>query len=64
MYILMVEDVIKSDRIIAMIQPVPGDDEAREPDLFRIGCAGKITRFAETGDGRRNGKSGDPGPDR
>ena len=51
-YLAMVEDVVRSDRIVGMIQPMPGAEDAREPELFRVGCAGKITRFAETGDGR------------
>lgn len=51
-YLSMVDDVIKSERIIGMIQPMLDDDASSEPRLFNIGCAGRITRFAETGDGR------------
>jgi Lon protease-like protein len=52
-YIAMLDDVIKSHRVIGMVQP---DAEAVEADgssrLFSIGCAGRVTQFAETGDGR------------
>lgn len=51
-YLEMVDDAIKTERIIGMIQPMHCDDAAREPDLFKVGCAGRLTRFAETGDGR------------
>ena len=42
---------MKSDRIIGMIQPKKSGD-AKKPDLFKIGCMGKITSFNETDDGR------------
>jgi Lon protease-like protein len=52
-YLAMMEDALRGERIIGMIQP----DEARPPcasgpALFGVGCAGRITQFAETGDGR------------
>ncbi len=52
-YIAMVDDALKGARIIGMIQPEP-DREAQTatPALCSIGCAGRITQFAETGDGR------------
>jgi uncharacterized protein len=52
-YLAMIEDALRSDRMIGMIQPdtEAGGGEAA-PKLFRIGCAGRITQFAETGDGR------------
>jgi len=54
-YLAMVDDALRSgDRLIGMIQPDPahpGPDEAK-PELFRIGCVGRITQFAESGDGR------------
>ncbi|HTK85056.1 MAG TPA: LON peptidase substrate-binding domain-containing protein [Patescibacteria group bacterium] len=49
-YLNMVEDALKSDRLIGMIQPRAADD-GRGP-LFDTGCAGKITDFTETADGR------------
>lgn len=51
-YIAMIDDAIASERIIGMIQPLPGQDDHVAPSLFEIGCIGRITRFSETGDGR------------
>jgi uncharacterized protein len=51
-YLAMLDDVLKSsDRLIGMIQPreVPGSSEKR---LHAIGCAGRVTAFSETEDGR------------
>ena len=49
-YIDMVDDAMKSNRIIGMIQPVKSNKNI--PILYNIGCAGKITSFSETNDGR------------
>lgn len=52
-YVAMVDHAIASSRMIGMIQPFAGEGQGGcAPRLFTIGCAGKITRFAETGDGR------------
>lgn len=51
-YLQMIEDTLKTDhRLIGMVQPnpVPGRDG---PGLHTIGCAGRITQFSETEDGR------------
>ena len=49
-YLAMVEDCLKSpQRLIGMIQPRETADGAR---LQAIGCAGRLTGFSETGDGR------------
>jgi hypothetical protein len=49
----MVDAAIAGNRLIGMIQPLPGGDGATvTPRLFQIGCAGRLTRFSETGDGR------------
>jgi hypothetical protein len=51
-YLAMLEDALKTpQRLIGMIQPnkVPGREG---PGLFSIGCAGRITQFSETEDGR------------
>ena len=51
-YLAMLEDTLKtSHRLIGMIQPydVPGSDD---PSLHDIGCAGRVTAFSETEDGR------------
>jgi Lon protease-like protein len=50
-YLNMLDDVMGGDRIIGMIQTKPGGDRAR-PALAAVGCAGKVTSFAETSDGR------------
>jgi Lon protease-like protein len=50
-YLAMFDDALAGDRMIGMIQP--SDPQAGEPPpLFEIGCAGRITSFNETGDGR------------
>ena len=49
-YIDMVDDAMKSNRIIGMVQPKKSDENI--PVLYNIGCAGKITSFNETNDGR------------
>jgi len=53
-YLTMVDDALRSARLIGMIQPDPahpGPDQAK-PHLFRVGCVGRITQLAESGDGR------------
>ena len=49
-YLNMVDDAMAGDRIIGMIQPQSGS--SRLPNLSPVGCAGRITSFAETSDGR------------
>lgn len=52
-YIAMVDDALRRDRIIGMTQPDPdAGPESAAPALFSTGCVGRITQFAETGDGR------------
>ena len=48
-YIEMIDDNIKTNRIIGMVQP---KNQKKIPDLYSIGCAGRITSFNETDDGR------------
>ncbi len=50
-YIQMIDDSMKSNRYIGMIQPKKTGD-LKKPDLHKIGCVGKITSFSETEDGR------------
>jgi uncharacterized protein len=53
-YLAMVDDALRDGhRLIGMIQPdvTHSPDEAK-PVLFRVGCAGRITQLAESGDGR------------
>ena len=52
-YLAMVDDAMRTDRIIGMIQPDPeSPGAAANPKLYRVGCAGRVTQYAETGDGR------------
>ncbi|MBB3972974.1 LON peptidase substrate-binding domain-containing protein [Hansschlegelia beijingensis] len=52
-YLAMIDDAIRGERIIGMIQPDPESSEDEErPELVRVGCAGRLTAFGETGDGR------------
>lgn len=52
-YLAMTEDALAAgNRMIGMIQPADPEDRAREPAVYRTGCAGRITSFAETEDGR------------
>jgi Lon protease-like protein len=53
-YLQMVDDLLSGTRLIGMIQPrldgaTRGDGE---PELCEVGCLGRLTSFAETGDGR------------
>ncbi|HCX66409.1 LON peptidase substrate-binding domain-containing protein [Parvibaculum sp.] len=57
-YLQMIDDALRGDRIIGMVQP-DGEEAIlasqipdKKPPLCAIGCAGRITSFAETGDGR------------
>jgi Lon protease-like protein len=63
-YLAMVRDALASDRMIGMVQPReddpatltgPPDDavpDERPPPVYPTGCAGRITAFSETDDGR------------
>lgn len=53
-YLNMVTDALASDRMFGMVQPSTANAEAREgePALYQTGCAGRITHFEETDDGR------------
>ena len=52
-YVTMVDDCLTGARLIGLIQPVP-DHATRlaQPELYQVGCLGRLTQFAETGDGR------------
>ena len=53
-YLAMIDDSLRDGhRLIGMIQPdtsKPGSED--KPNLYKIGCVGRITQLAETGDGR------------
>ena len=50
-YLQMVNDSMKKHRMIGMIQPKK-TGMLKKPDLYEVGCIGKITSFNETDDGR------------
>ena len=50
-YIQMVDDSMKGDRLIGIVQPKKTGD-LKKPNLYEVGCVGKITSFNETEDGR------------
>jgi len=52
-YIDMINDSMKSNKLIGMIQPkIQKKQNNTVPELHQIGCMGKITVFQETDDGR------------
>ncbi len=50
-YLAMVEDALKSDRLIGMIQPSGPCRDGSPPPVFKTGCAGRIVSFNETDEG-------------
>ena len=53
-YLALIDDSLRDGhRLVGMIQPDPvHGGTADKPALYKIGCAGRITQLAETGDGR------------
>jgi uncharacterized protein len=51
-YLAMTRDSLSGERMIGMVQPQDGRGDAGEPPVYRTGCAGRITSFSETDDGR------------
>jgi Lon protease-like protein len=51
-YIDMINDSMKSNKLIGMVQPKKIIDDLTPPVLHDIGCLGKISSFKETEDGR------------
>src|SRR5204862_3590669 len=58
-YLAMVDDSLRDGhRLIGMIQPDPSHPDPThssaedKPTLFKVGCVGRITQLAESGDGR------------
>lgn len=52
-YLAMIDDALRTHRVIGMIQPEPENGrQAQVPPLLQVGCIGRITQFAETGDDR------------
>ena len=51
-YIDMINDSMKAERLVGMIQPNYKDDKKNiKPDLHQVGCLGKIINFQETKNG-------------
>ena len=51
-YIDMINDAMKSNKMIGMIQPRYEKNQDNTPNLYEIGCLGKIISFRETEDDR------------
>jgi len=54
-YLEMIDDVLRGDRVVGMIQPqLSGDptDAEADPLLCQVGCIGRLVSYQETGDGR------------
>ena len=51
-YIDMINDSMKSNKMLGMIQPQTSKNDDNTPKLYDVGCLGKITSFTETEDGR------------
>jgi uncharacterized protein len=51
-YLAMTRDALQAERMIGMIQPQDGAGDAGDPPVYRTGCAGRMTSFRETDDGR------------
>ncbi len=52
-YLEMLDDALAGERLIGVIQP-SSEEEATDPapELYPLGCAGRIVQYAEIGDGR------------
>ena len=52
-YLAMTDDALRSERLIGIIQPTSEvEGQQKFPPLYKTGCAGRITAFSETDDGR------------
>ena len=51
-YVAMINDSMKSNKLVGIIQPKTSIKDQTPPTLHNIGCLGKITSFRETNDGR------------
>lgn len=51
-YLALVESAISGSRLIGMIQPNENEEKTLKPNLSAIGCAGRVTAYRETDDGR------------
>jgi Lon protease-like protein len=52
-YLEMLDDALSGERLIGLIQPSdPEESTEKTPELYPLGCAGRIVQYAEIGDGR------------
>jgi hypothetical protein len=51
-YLAMTRDALAQARMIGMVQPTEGQGDAGDPPVYRRGCAGRMTSWSETDDGR------------
>jgi Lon protease-like protein len=51
-YLAMIDDALRTNRVIGMIQPRAEEADDKAPAIAGVGCAGRLTALQETGDGR------------
>src|ERR1700731_5233008 len=51
-YLAMTRDALAGERLIGMVQPTDPGASGSNPPVYPTGCAGRITSFSETEDGR------------
>jgi uncharacterized protein len=51
-YLQMVRDAMTGDRLIGMVQPTDPKTREFEPEVYLVGCTGRISAFKETPDNR------------
>jgi Lon protease-like protein len=51
-YLEMMSDAMSGERMVGMIQPTEDSSNDEKPRLMKVGCAGRITSYTETPDGR------------
>lgn len=51
-YLAMVDDAMRGERLIGMVQPRDSEPTPNGTAVYDVGCAGRITSYAETDDGR------------
>jgi hypothetical protein len=51
-YLAMTRDALGGERLIGMVQPSDPTSGGMNPPVYPIGCAGRLTQFSETEDGR------------